>query len=233
MISIAVKKPRRHNFYTLASDSVFAKKYHQKTGYFLSKSVLIVHGPLNTEQQLLAAMAAGDRRATSQLYQHNFTIVNGWLIKNGGNATDAADIFQEAMVVLYGKAQDKDFRLTSTIATYLLAVSKHLWYKRMEKQNRDPVFLKEDFGTEDEGGIQWADEVKVHEEREIHYELLNNALDQVGEPCRSLLKAFYHQDKSMQQITADFGYTNADNAKTQKYKCLARLRKLFYGMQSK
>jgi len=134
-------------------------------------------------------------------------------------------------VVLFAKAQDTDFRLTCSISTYLMAISKHLWYKKLQKQSRDPVFLKENIGTdEDEGSIGYEDEVKVHEEREMHYEMLNAALEQVGEPCRSLLKAFYHNDKSMQEITAAFGYTNSDNAKTQKYKCLTRLRKIFYGM---
>ena len=32
----------------------------------------------------------------------------------------------------------------------------------------------------------------------------------------------------MSQISEKFGYTNADNAKTQKYKCLMRLKKLFF-----
>jgi hypothetical protein len=32
----------------------------------------------------------------------------------------------------------------------------------------------------------------------------------------------------MQEIAINFGYTNTDNAKTQKYKCLNRLRKLFF-----
>jgi hypothetical protein len=32
----------------------------------------------------------------------------------------------------------------------------------------------------------------------------------------------------MQELAAAFGYTNADNAKNQKYKCLMRLKKLFF-----
>jgi hypothetical protein len=32
----------------------------------------------------------------------------------------------------------------------------------------------------------------------------------------------------MQEIATDFKYTNADNAKTQKYKCLVRLKKIFF-----
>jgi RNA polymerase sigma factor (sigma-70 family) len=193
-----------------------------------------VQSPINSEHQLLAALAAGDRTATEHIYQQNFHIVNGWLIKNGGSSADAADVFQEAMVVLFGKAEDETFRLTCSIGTYLFAISKHLWYKKLQRQSREPSFLQHDAGVEDEDlGVAYDDDINVHHEREAHYEQLNTALDQVGEPCRSLLKAFYHQDKNMQEIAADFGYTNPDNAKNQKYKCLARLRKLFYGMQAK
>jgi RNA polymerase sigma factor (sigma-70 family) len=188
----------------------------------------------NTEQQLLAALAAGERTATEHIYQQNYHIVNGWLIKHGGAPADNADLFQEAMVVLFGKAQDSEFRLTCSIGTYLFAISKYLWYKKLQKQNREPVFLPDNTEAEDgESGIAYEDDINVHHERETHYEQLNAALDQIGEPCRSLLKAFYHQDKNMQEIAADFGYTNPDNAKNQKYKCLARLRKIFYTVQAK
>jgi hypothetical protein len=54
------------------------------------------------------------------------------------------------------------------------------------------------------------------------------AMYKIGEPCKSLLDAYYLQKKSMQDIATEFGYTNADNAKTQKYKCLLRLKKIFF-----
>jgi hypothetical protein len=57
---------------------------------------------------------------------------------------------------------------------------------------------------------------------------MDRALNSLGEPCKSLLKAFYIEKKSMDQIALLFGYTNADNAKNQKYKCLMRLKKLFF-----
>ena len=58
--------------------------------------------------------------------------------------------------------------------------------------------------------------------------MMEAAMAKVGEPCKSLLEAYYIQKKHMIEIAADFGYTNADNAKTQKYKCLVRLKKLFF-----
>ena len=57
---------------------------------------------------------------------------------------------------------------------------------------------------------------------------MNNSLIELGEPCSELIKDFYINKLSMEQIAEKFGYTNADNAKTQKYKCLQRLKKYFF-----
>lgn len=192
-----------------------------------------MNSPLHTEQQLLAELAQGRRAATEQVYRQHVPVITHWIVNNGGTDSDAADVFQEAMVVLFEKAQSEDFRLTCRIGTYLFAVSKHLWYKKLQQNQRQPGLLSENAGSDD--GSDWAyeEDLDVHRERELHYEQLNAALDQLGEPCRSLLKAFYHQDKSMQEIASDFGYTNPDNAKTQKYKCLNRLKKIFFGVQAR
>jgi len=76
--------------------------------------------------------------------------------------------------------------------------------------------------------VHVEEEVESHEKRNADFILMENAMNKIGEPCKSLLDAYYIQKKNMQEIAADFGYTNADNAKTQKYKCLMRLKKLFF-----
>lgn len=184
------------------------------------------------EQQLLAQMATGDHKSASVIYSQHANTVCRWVMKNGGNATDAEDVFQEAMVVLFEKSQNEDFRLSCRIGTYLFAVGKHLWYKKIQQQQKDPTSLG-DAGLDEEKDWAYEEDINAHNERETHYKQLQEALEQIGEPCSSLLKAFYHGDKNMQQIAAEFGYTNPDNAKTQKYKCLARLRKIFYGVKAK
>jgi RNA polymerase sigma factor (sigma-70 family) len=193
-----------------------------------------VYSPANSEETLLNALARGEREATEQIYKRNYHVFNSWLTKNGGNPDDAADIFQEAMIVLFGKVQEAEFRLTCSLGTYLFAICKHLWYKRQQKSIKDPVKTSVDFSDEEHVfGPMFEEDIDVHKERENHFEQLGSALEQLGEPCRSLLTAFYHHDKTMAQISADFGYTNPENAKTQKYKCLARLKKLFYSVQAK
>jgi RNA polymerase sigma factor (sigma-70 family) len=193
----------------------------------------MLYKPADTEQQLLAEYAMSGRTATEKIYDRHFKIISGWILKNGGSADDAADVFQESMVILYEKVQNEDFRLSCKIGTYLFAISKNLWYKKIERQAKQPGYLPANTGTDEGFDKEYEDDLNVHMEREMHYEQLNTALDQLGEPCRSLLKAFYHHDKSMMEISEEFGYTNPDNAKTQKYKCLARLRKIFYSVQTK
>jgi len=188
-----------------------------------------VQGAHYTEELLLAQLATGERAATEQVYKQHYPIITKWIKHNGGTDADAADVYQEAIVILYEKSQDEAFRLSCKIGTYLFAISKHLWYKKVNKLQQSPVSLPDDERQD------WAyeDDVNAHKERELYYSQLNAALEHIGEPCQSLLKAFYHEDKSMQDIATVFGYTNTDNAKTQKYKCLARLRKIFYNTQVK
>lgn len=72
------------------------------------------------------------------------------------------------------------------------------------------------------------EDVELQEKRNADFAIMERALGSLGEPCKSLLEAYYLQKKDMTDIAAFFGYTNADNAKNQKYKCLLRLKKLFF-----
>jgi RNA polymerase sigma factor (sigma-70 family) len=73
-----------------------------------------------------------------------------------------------------------------------------------------------------------ATDIEEYEHQHRQFQLMQTALSQLGEPCKTIIEEFYLHNKSMQDICEQFGYTNADNAKTQKYKCLQRLKKLFF-----
>jgi RNA polymerase sigma factor (sigma-70 family) len=127
------------------------------------------------------------------------------------------------MIVLFEKSKSKDFELNCQLKTYLYSVCRRLWLKKLNQQQR--------FGRQTDDLEQIApveEDIEVHEKRQQEFNIMENALQKIGEPCKSLLEAYYLQKKHMQQIAEEFSYTNADNAKTQKYKCLVRLKKLFF-----
>ena len=174
------------------------------------------------ETALLQGLARQDKKAIETIYKENFGLVQALVLNNNGSADDAKDIFQEAMIVLYQKAQSGSFELNCQLKTFVYSVCRRLWLKRLMYQNRYSLYENhEQFVVVDE-------EVEDHEQKAAEFSLMEKAMNNIGEPCKSLLEAFYMQKKGMQEIAADFGYTNADNAKTQKYKCLMRLKKIFF-----
>ena len=78
------------------------------------------------------------------------------------------------------------------------------------------------------GTVPVEEDVEEYEKKDQEFAMMEKAIGSLGEPCKSLIEAFYIQKRNMQDIANQFGYTNADNAKNQKYKCLMRLKKLFF-----
>ena len=184
------------------------------------------------DEALLAAVRAGDERALSRLYRQHWPMVSHFILQNSGSDDDAQDVYQEGVMVFYEKVRDGSLELRCQIKTYLYAVCRRIWLKRLTNKSRFGVRLLDDEEHQARPQTGAEDDLQAAEEQERRFELMNEALHRLGEPCRSLLEGFYLLDKSMQELTADFGYTNADNAKTQKYKCLQRLKKLFFGQQN-
>lgn len=175
------------------------------------------------EQALLEGLATNDTNAIETIYRDNYAAIQAFIVKNNGYPDDARDIFQEAMIILFDKAKSSSFILSCQIKTYLYSVCRRLWLKKLQKQNRYNPSIETIQET-----VAVEDEIDLNEKRNDDFILMENALLKIGEPCKSLLEAFYMEKKSMPQIASDFGYTNADNAKTQKYKCLMRLKKIFF-----
>jgi len=179
--------------------------------------------PQIDESHLLKGLATSDKKAVETIYKENYNMVQALIINNNGSADDAKDIFQEAMIVLYEKVRSGTFELNCQIKTFVYSVSRRLWLKRLQQQNRYAAP-----GDSMENVVAVEEDLDEHEQRNAEYEMMEKAISNLGEPCKSLLEAYYLQKQNMQVIAANFGYTNADNAKNQKYKCLMRLKKIFF-----
>lgn len=177
----------------------------------------------NNEKTLLQGLSRNDRKAVETIYKDNYNMVQSLIVQNNGSVEEAKDVFQEAMIVLYEKVRSGSFELNCQVKTYIYSVCRRLWLKRLQQLNRYSAEIENM-----ESAVPVEEEIEEHEKRNAEFEMMEKAISSLGEPCRSLLEAYYLQKKSMYEIAANFGYTNADNAKTQKYKCLMRLKKIFF-----
>ena len=175
------------------------------------------------EKALLQGLARSDRKAIEIIYRENYNMVQSLIINNSGSADDAKDIFQETMIVLYEKVRSGTFELNCLIKTYVYSVSRRLWLKRLQQMNRYVPAIENIQDT-----VPVEEDVEENERINSEFQAMEKAISSLGEPCKSLLEAYYLEKKSMQEIALFFGYTNAENAKNQKYKCLVRLKKIFF-----
>lgn len=171
---------------------------------------------------IIRALQNGEEQVLKQVYRQNYPVVVNFVITNGGSLQEAKDIFQETLIIFYEKVREGDFQLTSRIKTYLYSVSRNLWLKQLKKKKQleEPLKDTDEYIDPDTGDAL---------QREQQYLAMHHALSAIGEPCGSILRDFYLNSKSMEEISDRYGYTNSDNAKNQKYKCLQRLKKLFFG----
>jgi RNA polymerase sigma factor (sigma-70 family) len=180
-------------------------------------------GNYSKDEELLDGLISNDKLAIETIYKDNYRLIQQLVVQNNGSEDDARDIFQEALIVLYQKVRSGEFSLQCQLRTYIYSVCRRMWLKRLQQKRiyDTPV----DPHSEQ---VPVEEDLELHDQLDRQYGVMRSALGKIGEPCKSLLEAFYIHNKNMQEISSYFGYTNADNAKNQKYKCLMRLKKLFF-----
>lgn len=175
------------------------------------------------DELIVAEVRKNNTVALRELYKTHYPMVLNMILTNSGTEPEARDVYQDAIIAFYERIQQPDFTLTCKIKTYLYAVCRRLWLKRLYEKKRYTGKIEEG-----DAFLQIDEELQDIEENEKQLRAMRTSLEGLGEPCRSILEDFYIHNHTMDEIRDKFGYTNADNAKNQKYKCLQRLKKMFF-----
>ena len=175
-----------------------------------------------TDREVVLGILNNSEDALNRLYVGYFPMILQFILNNSGDEDDAKDVYQEAIIILYNKIKGGDFELSSKLKTYIYSVCRRIWLKKLSQESKRTNLS--DF--EDMESVEV--DMELHEEKDKQFEKMQSAIIHLGEPCKTIIQDFYINNLSMQDISEKFGYTNTDNAKTQKYKCLQRLKKLFF-----
>ncbi|MBK9593542.1 MAG: sigma-70 family RNA polymerase sigma factor [Crocinitomicaceae bacterium] len=173
-----------------------------------------------TDHSILELVRQRDESTLTRIYKEVYPMVLKHVTQNSGSKEDAQDVFQDAFYVLIKKTEQPNFNLTSELSTFLVGIAKNVWLKKLTRTSLDVTSYKAELETESEEFSEKEDD-NLKKVRHMSF-----ALTELGEPCKSILIQYYFLKQTMQEIAAAFHYTNAENAKNQKYKCLQRLKKL-------
>jgi RNA polymerase sigma factor (sigma-70 family) len=177
----------------------------------------------NFDELIVAEIRKNNEGVLRELYKAHYPMIRSLVLSNSGTEPEAKDVYQEAIIAFYESVQRQNFVLTCKIKTYLYAICRRLWLKRLSEKKRYHGKIEE---VETFLGVE--EELGELERREKEFAAMKTSLEALGEPCSTIIRDFYIGDMSMESISQKYGYTNADNAKNQKYKCLQRLKKLFF-----
>lgn len=154
------------------------------------------------------------------LYRTYFGEVTKLITYNGGDEDDAADIFQETILVFVEMVKTNRYRGESTIKTFLYAVAKNLWNKELRTRSRR--FNREvKYSSGEEQISTGADNSILNKDMQC---TLDNIYKQIGETCREILKGFYYEELSMKELLNRFKYENEQVLRNKKSICMKKIK---------
>lgn len=144
--------------------------------------------------------------------------VKRYLQTLGCRATDAEDVFQEALLIYVRKKEEPTFILTVDALHYVKSICKLLWYNQARKIGKQTTLeLSEEIAAEE--NTAWF-------QKEMALRLVEQTLEKLGKQCQELLQLFYGLGWNMVDIAQKIGLRNDKVAKVQKYRCIQKAKEI-------
>jgi DNA-directed RNA polymerase specialized sigma24 family protein len=162
---------------------------------------------------LNSTSAKARKQLFEALYKSAFPRVAHFVSSRKGSFQDAKDIFQDSLVI-YIEKLNQGLEVHTSETAYVLGIAKHLWIRKFNRE-RELVSLN-------------AEETTIDIPDDFYPSIESNKLvallKQTGKKCMDLLKAFYYDNQSTEEVVKNFEYSSHHSATVQKFKCLEKMR---------
>lgn len=175
---------------------------------------------MSANTDIIIDLKGENNQAFGDLYRKYFGPVSHFITHNSGTTHDAEDIFQDTMIALVAKLRQDDFVLEASVKTYIMAIAKNLWFKKLRTTGRETAFT----GIHDN---KFYEEIThAIEAEKSFWDKLQGYIHKITDHCKGLIHDMFFKNKPIEQIQKDYGYSSKHNAQNQKHKCVEQIRKL-------
>ncbi len=164
----------------------------------------------------VAGLHRNDPVTVRALYRQHFSAIRQYVLQNSGTSSDAQDMFQEAMAVLWMSVKEGRMVPESDPGGFLYRVAKNKWLDVVRSAARKHMKVVQDDRTLD----QRTDVPDDLEERIVR---LRGVYDRLDDKCRAVLDQYYFERKDLATIAAGMG-VEEESIRTIKYRCMMKLR---------
>ena len=158
-------------------------------------------------------------QAISQLYSQHYGMLEHLILTNSGQAEDAADIIQEAMLVVVKMIRNEKFRGESSLKSFLYSICKNLWINELRKRKSNQYKNEQYENEKSQIDLSVVEEIQQME----NLRFVMNLFETLGEKCKQVLTLFYFEELSMRDICEKLAFSSEQVLRNKKYKCLQSL----------
>lgn len=162
------------------------------------------------------ALRRNDPTVIRALYTKHLPAVRAYVLQNNGSTSDAQDVFQEAMSVLWLSVKEGRIVPETEPGGFLYRVAKNKWLDIIRSAAHKHMKVVHDERIIDRGGDPGDDT----EERLAR---LRGVYDKLDDKCRTVLDRFYFERKGLATIATELG-VEEESIRTIKYRCMMKLR---------
>jgi RNA polymerase sigma factor (sigma-70 family) len=171
------------------------------------------------DQRYIDALINNNQQLLEEVYKKFSGKIKWMVLQNNGTETDAADIFQDALLCVYRRAVKGNFVLTCPFEAFLYRICKNAWLKELVKRRQGRVTINE------QGEYMLNDrELKLIDETEMmqaRRNLISGKLNELDEHCRQLLTMSW-SGKPMEEVAKAMNFSYG-YARKKKNHCMAKL----------
>ena len=171
--------------------------------------------------KLINAIKANDSVSLKYFYTSNYRKVELMVLKNSGSQAHAKDVYQDAFIALWNNVKSGKFEPESdtSLQGYLYRIAKNKWLDVL----RSKRFKSTQTLTEERSLYLKQDDSIDETDTSKKLDLAMDAFKNLGEPCKSLLKTFYFEKKSLREISEELEMEES-SVRNKKYRCMEKLR---------
>lgn len=181
---------------------------------------------LSSNDSFIKAVKNNNTQVLKHLYINNYPKIEILILRNNGSIEQAKDIYQDAFLAVWQNIKQNRFipNTESSVNGYLYTIAKNKWMDVLRSQGYKKTIVVSQLGHF---------EIKEEENNDINDDILKDkrledvmlAFKNLGEACKSVLRKFYFEKKSMDTIAKELELDSA-SARNKKYRCMQKLREI-------
>ncbi len=159
--------------------------------------------------EILEGIKNNDRSIIELIYNKYFSTISKFVQNNTGSESDAWDVFQEGIVIVYEQSKTPDFKINNTFITYFYTVCKYRWLKTLRDRGiRKYEFYDDNKELENIGFNSQNNQFDEVAEKERRMLLYKRNLDKISKECQKLLKLMA-KGLNVNEITLQLNYKSS------------------------